>query len=415
MYGVEHSELLHFIQNALRANYIFKAEVEYIVRPNEQGKMEILLVDQFTGRIMVGRTYSEGLHQAIQAKEGIDIEQETRTMATVTYQNYFRQYEKLAGMTGTAKTDEDELRSIYNMRVVCVPTNQLIRRRDHKDLIYGSSEAKFNAILKRIETLNKRGQPVLVGTTNVNISEYLSERLTKIGIPHALLNAKNHAREAEIISKAGTKDMVVISTNMAGRGTDIKINDEVRALGGLFVIGTEKHESRRIDNQLRGRSGRQGDIGYSRFYLSTADEVMTRFSTDKLKAIFSQMGPEPIRSRLLRKAFANAQKRIEGLNYDTRKNILEYDNVAAQQREVIYRQRDEILLNQGLDTKLSRMMKMVISKFTQDSLEKTPEGDVVNYEKLMKGIGTITDDFYLTHEEVMNASFSGLNNLIYDR
>lgn len=408
LYDVENSELLHFIHNALRANYVFTKDVEYIVRDGE-----ILLVDLFTGRIMVGRSYSDGLQQAIQAKENVEIQPETRTMATITYQNYFRLYKKICGMTGTAKTEEDELRSIYNTRVICVPTNRPIIRKDRNDLIYGNLKAKYEAMIKRIELLNSKGQPVLVGTANVDVSELISRMLTEKNIQHNVLNAKNHMTEAEIIANAGKKGTVTISTNMAGRGTDIKLGEGVKELGGLFVVGSERHESRRVDNQLRGRSGRQGDVGESRFYLSVEDDLLMRFGSDRFKALFAKLGNEPIRSKLLSKAIENAQRRIEGLNFDSRKNLLEYDNVLSKQREVIYDQRDQILLGKSLDAKVERMLKLIISHKSQESVIRTEEGDKIDYEKLMSSFCEVLPEFYISEEDAVNASYTGLNNIIF--
>uniref|UniRef100_A0A2C9JR41 Uncharacterized protein n=1 Tax=Biomphalaria glabrata TaxID=6526 RepID=A0A2C9JR41_BIOGL len=410
LYDVENSELLHFIHNALRANYVFTKDVEYIVRDGE-----ILLVDLFTGRIMIGRSYSDGLQQAIQAKENVEIQPETRTMATITYQNYFRLYKKICGMTGTAKTEEDELRSIYNTRVICVPTNRPIIRRDRNDLIYGNLKAKYEAMIKRIELLHSKGQPVLVGTANVDVSELISRMLTEKNIQHNVLNAKNHMTEAEIIANAGKKGTVTISTNMAGRGTDIKLGEGVKELGGLFVIGSERHESRRVDNQLRGRSGRQGDVGESRFYLSVEDDLLMRFGSDRFKALFAKLGNEPIRSKLLSKAIENAQRRIEGLNFDSRKNLLEYDNVLSKQREVIYDQRDQILLGKSLDAKVERMLKLIISHKSQESIIRTEEGDKIDYTKLISSFREVLPEFYVSEEDAINASYTGLNNIIFNQ
>lgn len=346
LYDIKHAVLLHHINNALKANYIMARDVDYVVQEDE-----IVIVDQFTGRLMKGRAYSEGLHQAIQAKEGVSIKQETSTLATITFQNLFRLYSKLSGMTGTAKTEEEEFRNIYNMMVVEIPTNRPIARFDAPDLVYKDMNAKFNAVVEDVIERHKKGQPVLLGTVAVETSEYISQLLKRKGIPHNVLNAKNHEREAEIIMDAGKQGAVTIATNMAGRGTDIKLTDEVKELGGLAVIGTERHESRRIDNQLRGRSGRQGDPGYTRFYLSFQDELMRRFGSDRMHAMVDKLGMdenEPIESKMVTKAVESAQKRVEGNNYDTRKNLLEYDDVIRRQREVIYGQRQDILETEDL-------------------------------------------------------------------
>lgn len=346
LYDIKHAVLLHHINNALKANYIMARDVDYVIQEDE-----IVIVDQFTGRLMKGRAYSEGLHQAIQAKEGVSIKQETSTLATITFQNLFRLYSKLSGMTGTAKTEEEEFRNIYNMMVVEIPTNRPIARLDAPDLVYKDMNAKFNAVVADVIERHKKGQPVLLGTVAVETSEYISQLLKRKGIPHNVLNAKNHEREAEIIMDAGKKGSVTIATNMAGRGTDIKLTDEVKELGGLAVIGTERHESRRIDNQLRGRSGRQGDPGYTRFYLSFQDELMRRFGSDRMHAMVDKLGMdenEPIESKMVTKAVESAQKRVEGNNYDMRKNLLEYDDVIRRQREVIYGQRQDILETEDL-------------------------------------------------------------------
>ena len=331
LYDVDHTQLVHHITQALKANYIMKNEVEYVVQDDE-----IVIVDQFTGRTMPGRAYSDGLHQAIEAKEGVSIKEETSTLATITYQNFFRLYDKLAGMTGTAKTEEEEFLDIYNMRVIEIPTNRPVQRIDYPDAIFANPRLKFAALVKEVKELYEKGQPVLVGTISVETSELVHELLRKERIPHEVLNAKNHAREAEIIAKAGRPKSVTIATNMAGRGTDIKLTDESRALGGLVVLGSERHESRRIDNQLRGRSGRQGDPGYSRFYVSLKDELMIRFGGDKFEKLFESMGDAQIESKMVTKSISQAQKRVEGYNYDVRKQLLDYDDVLRQQREIMY-------------------------------------------------------------------------------
>jgi preprotein translocase subunit SecA len=339
LYNPEYADLVHRIHQALKANYIMMRDVEYMVDSERQ----IQLIDQFTGRILKGREYSDGLHQAIQAKEGVEIKQETVTLATITYQNFFRLYKKLSGMTGTAKTEEEEFRKIYNMRVIVVPTNRPIARLDAIDLVYATKQAKLKALLSEVTERHEKGQPILIGTPSVEASEEMSALLTQAHLKHDLLNAKNHAREADIIKHAGEKGMITIATNMAGRGTDIKINAEVKALGGLCVFGTERHEARRIDNQLRGRTGRQGDPGYSRFYVSLDDELMIRFGSDALRAIFSKLGDDAIENSMVMKSITSAQKRIEGQNFDARKNLLDYDDVLAKQRAITYKKRDDIL------------------------------------------------------------------------
>ena len=341
LYDIKHTSLVHFINQALRANYAMKRDFDYVV---QDGK--VVIVDPFTGRLMQGRNYSDGLHQAIEAKEGVEIQQETKTLATITFQNLFRMYKKLAGMTGTAKTEEEEFRDIYNMYVIQIPTNKPVIREDYSDLIFPTKAGKYKAIVKEIKERHAKGQPILVGTVAVETSELISSMLKKEGIKHEVLNAKNHAREAEIIAKAGEKGSVTIATNMAGRGTDIKLSDEVKALGGLCVIGTERHESRRIDNQLRGRSGRQGDPGFSQFCVSFEDDLMVRFGTDRAKTLLQSVGFDgdvSIRNGMLSKSVESAQKRIEGNNYDIRKTLLQYDDVINQQREIVYEKRNNIL------------------------------------------------------------------------
>ena len=341
LYDINHTNLVHFINQALKANYAMKLDVDYVV---QDGK--IVIVDPFTGRLMQGRAYSDGLHQAIEAKEGVKINEETKTLATITFQNLFRMYKKLSGMTGTAKTEEEEFRDIYNMYVITIPTNRPVARQDFGDLLFATKEGKYKAIVNEIKERHKTGQPILVGTVAVETSELISEKLKKMKIPHEVLNAKNHAREAEIIAKAGDKGSVTIATNMAGRGTDIKLTDEVKALGGLFVIGTERHESRRIDNQLRGRSGRQGDPGASQFCVSFEDDLMVRFGTDRAKLMLQRVGfseDVSIRNKMLSNSIESAQKRVEGNNFDLRKTLLEYDDVINEQRGIIYEKRNQVL------------------------------------------------------------------------
>ena len=353
LYDVDNATLLHFINQALRANYAMKKDFDYVVQDGE-----VIIVDQFTGRLMKGRAYSDGLHQAIEAKEGVQINQETKTLATITFQNLFRMYKKLAGMTGTAKTEEEEFRDIYNMYVIEIPTNKPIIRIDEPDLLYASKEAKYKAIINFVKERYEKGQPVLIGTIAIETSELISNLLDQAHIPHEVLNAKNHEREAEIISKIGLGKSVTIATNMAGRGTDIKLSDEVRALGGLCVVGTERHESRRIDNQLRGRSGRQGDPGYTQFFVSMRDDLMVRFGSDRIGAMMENMGfgDNAIRSKAFTRSVEQAQKRVEGNNYDIRKNLLQYDDVMNNQREIIYGKRNKILDNESIH-------EMVLSTF----------------------------------------------------
>ncbi|MDG9392447.1 preprotein translocase subunit SecA [Streptococcus pneumoniae] len=361
LYDIENVALTHFIDNALRANYIMLLDIDYVVSEEQ----EILIVDQFTGRTMEGRRYSDGLHQAIEAKEGVPIQDETKTSASITYQNLFRMYKKLSGMTGTGKTEEEEFREIYNIRVIPIPTNRPVQRIDHSDLLYASIESKFKAVVEDVKARYQKGQPVLVGTVAVETSDYISKKLVAAGVPHEVLNAKNHYREAQIIMNAGQRGAVTIATNMAGRGTDIKLGEGVRELGGLCVIGTERHESRRIDNQLRGRSGRQGDPGESQFYLSLEDDLMKRFGSERLKGIFERlnMSEESIESRMLTRQVEAAQKRVEGNNYDTRKQVLQYDDVMREQREIIYAQRyDVITADRDLAPEIQSMIKRTIER-----------------------------------------------------
>ncbi len=363
LYDIENVALTHFIDNALRANYIMLLDIDYVV--NEDG--EILIVDQFTGRTMEGRRFSDGLHQAIEAKEGVRIQEESKTSASITYQNMFRMYKKLAGMTGTAKTEEEEFREVYNMRIIPIPTNRPIARIDHTDLLYPTLESKFRAVVEDVKTRHAKGQPILVGTVAVETSDLISRKLVEAGIPHEVLNAKNHFKEAQIIMNAGQRGAVTIATNMAGRGTDIKLGEGVRELGGLCVIGTERHESRRIDNQLRGRSGRQGDPGESQFYLSLEDDLMRRFGSDRIKAFLDRMKLDEedtvIKSGMLGRQVESAQKRVEGNNYDTRKQVLQYDDVMREQREIIYaNRRDVITANRDLGPEIKAMIKRTIDR-----------------------------------------------------
>ena len=383
LYDVDNSALVHHIDQALRANYIMLRDIDYVV---DEGKVKI--VDGFTGRIMEGRRYSDGLHQAIEAKEGVEVENESKTMATITYQNYFRMYRKLSGMTGTAKTEEEEFREIYNMNVIAIPTNRPIQRIDGHDLIYPSLRSKFRAVVQDIKQRHEAGQPILVGTVAVETSELLSNMLRAEGIPHEVLNAKNHFKEAEIIMSAGQRGAVTIATNMAGRGTDIKLGKGVKELGGLCVIGTERHESRRIDNQLRGRSGRQGDPGATQFYLSLEDDLMKRFGGEKMQAIWERLNLTDegddnfIQSKMLTRQVESSQKRVEGNNYDTRKSVLEYDEVMREQREIIYSQRLQIINEENSLEKVTKGMirrtihRVVESHTLTDQKEWNLEGIV---------------------------------------
>ena len=383
LYDVDNSALVHHIDQALRANYIMLRDIDYVV---DEGKVKI--VDGFTGRIMEGRRYSDGLHQAIEAKEGVEVENESKTMATITYQNYFRMYRKLSGMTGTAKTEEEEFREIYNMNVIAIPTNRPVQRIDGHDLIYPSLRSKFRAVVQDIKQRNEAGQPILVGTVAVETSELLSNMLRAEGIPHEVLNAKNHFKEAEIIMSAGQRGAVTIATNMAGRGTDIKLGKGVKELGGLCVIGTERHESRRIDNQLRGRSGRQGDPGATQFYLSLEDDLMKRFGGEKMQAIWERLNLTDegddnfIQSKMLTRQVESSQKRVEGNNYDTRKSVLEYDEVMREQREIIYSQRLQIINEENSLEKVTKGMirrtihRVVESHTLTDQKEWNLEGIV---------------------------------------
>lgn len=381
LYDVDHTQLVHHITQALKANYIMKNEVEYVVQDDE-----IVIVDQFTGRTMPGRAYSDGLHQAIEAKEGVSIKEETSTLATITYQNFFRLYDKLAGMTGTAKTEEEEFLDIYNMRVIEIPTNRPVQRIDYPDAIFANPRLKFAALVKEVKELYEKGQPVLVGTISVETSELVHELLRKERIPHEVLNAKNHAREAEIIAKAGRPKSVTIATNMAGRGTDIKLTDESRALGGLVVLGSERHESRRIDNQLRGRSGRQGDPGYSRFYVSLKDELMIRFGGDKFEKLFESMGDAQIESKMVTKSISQAQKRVEGYNYDVRKQLLDYDDVLLKQREIMYEQRNFVLENEDVHGIVRDMIDRVIDSVVDANVDHTRHDESVDYAGVLQGL-----------------------------
>ena len=358
LYEVENATLVHYINQALRANYSMKLDVDYVVQDGE-----VVIVDQFTGRLMKGRAYSDGLHQAIEAKEGVRINQETKTLATITFQNLFRMYKKLSGMTGTAKTEEEEFRDIYNMYVICIPTNKPVERIDASDLVFATKNAKYKAIINEVKERYAKGQPVLIGTIAIETSELISALLKKEKIPHEILNAKNHAREAEIISKIGQHKSVTIATNMAGRGTDIKLSDEIRALGGLCVIGTERHESRRIDNQLRGRSGRQGDPGFTQFFVSMEDDLMVRFGSEKIKEMMTSFGfgDQAIQNKYFSKSITTAQKRVDGNNFDARKQLLQYDDVMNTQREIMYGRRNEILDSESVHEQVLECMRNYVT------------------------------------------------------
>jgi len=370
LYDISQTSLVHHINQALKANYSMRNDVDYVVQDGE-----VVIVDQFTGRLMKGRAFSDGLHQAIEAKEGVKIQQETKTLATITFQNLFRMYKKLSGMTGTAKTEEEEFRNIYNMFVITIPTNKEVIRDDQPDLVYATKAGKYKALIDEIERRYKEGQPVLVGTIAIETNELISELLRKRKIPHEVLNAKNHAREAEIIAKAGEKKAVTIATNMAGRGTDIKLTDEIKELGGLCVLGTERHESRRIDNQLRGRAGRQGDPGFTQFYVSMEDELMVRFGTDRIKMMMQTLGftdDQSIKSKTFSNAIATAQSRVEGNNFDIRKQLLQYDDVMNNQREIIYEKRNEILDNESIHNKVLESVKAHVTDLVKSHV--FPEG-----------------------------------------
>ena len=388
LYDIEQTGIVHHINQALKANYGMKNDVDYVVQEGE-----VLIVDQFTGRLMKGRQFSDGLHQAIEAKEGVKINQETKTLATITFQNLFRMYKKISGMTGTAKTEEEEFRNIYNMYVICIPTNKDVIRVDETDVIYSTQAGKFKAIVNEIEKRHKTGQPVLVGTIAIETNELLSNLLTKRKIPHEVLNAKNHAREAEIIAKAGEKGAVTIATNMAGRGTDIKLTEETKDLGGLCVIGTERHESRRIDNQLRGRSGRQGDPGHTQFFVSMEDELMVRFGLDRMKRTLETLKiseDQPIQMKMFANALSTAQKRVEGNNFDIRKSLLEYDEVMNIQREDIYARRNEVLDNDTIHETVLKTMKNYVADLVYSHSEI--EGKLSN-EDIDEIVATINENF----------------------
>lgn len=381
LYDPENQDLVHRIHQALKANYVMHRDVEYMVDKERQ----VQLIDQFTGRIMKGREYNDGLQQAIQAKEGVEIKQETTVLATITYQNFFRLYKKVSGMTGTAKTEEEEFEKIYNMKVITIPTNRPIQRIDDMDYIYGTHKAKLKGLVEEVKARHEKGQPVLIGTVSVESNEEISALLTQAGIPHEVLNAKNQAREAEIISHAGEKGAVTLATNMAGRGTDIKLGEGVKELGGLCVLGTERHESRRIDNQLRGRSGRQGDPGYSRFYVSFEDELMRRFVDDKRREFFiKQLGEDHLENKIIQNVVTNAQKQIEGRNFDTRKNLLDYDDVLAKQRQIIYDRRDSIMLVGDINELVHTFFKDTGAFLAKKAVAASKDEGLIDGETLKK-------------------------------
>ena len=413
LFDLDNTNLVHYINQALRANFSMHNDVDYVVK---DGK--IVIVDQFTGRLMQGRQYSDGLHQAIQAKEGVEIEEETKTLATITFQNLFRMYNKLSGMTGTAKTEEEEFRDIYNMYVIEIPTNKPIARKDYGDLIFATKNGKYKAIVQEIKERHATGQPILVGTVAVETSELISSMLKKEGIKHEVLNAKNNAREAEIIAKAGEKGAVTIATNMAGRGTDIKLTDETRKLGGLVVIGTERHESRRIDNQLRGRSGRQGDPGFSQFCVSFEDDLMVRFGTDRAKTLLQRVGfndDMSIRNKMISKSIESAQTTVEGNNFDTRKNLLQYDDVINQQREYIYDRRNEILDCESIHETILQTLKDFSHELVFSHI--APEGYLTELDlnEILEQLNTEFLKKEVKFHDIKDMNETELEKYIYDR
>ncbi|MBB6630979.1 preprotein translocase subunit SecA [Clostridium algidicarnis] len=400
----QNMEIQHHITQALKANYAMRRDKDYMVKDGE-----VVIVDEFTGRLMEGRRYSDGLHQAIEAKEGVKVEKESKTLATITFQNYFRMYNKLSGMTGTAQTEEVEFREIYGLDVIAIPTHMPIKRVDYPDTIFKSVKGKYNAIIKDIEESYKSGQPVLVGTASIEKSEVLSALLKKRGVPHQVLNAKYHEREADIVSHAGEKGLVTIATNMAGRGTDIKLEDGVPEIGGLKIIGTERHESRRIDNQLRGRSGRQGDPGSTRFYLSLEDDLMRVFGSEKLQGLVDKIGlgeDDPIESKMVTRAIENAQKKVEGNNFDVRKTLLGYDDVMNQQREIIYRQRTQVLEGETLKEQIQDMIKDVINNAVDSHLSGVED----TFKEDIKNLINFMEDLYVPHHLVKAEELELLSN-----
>ncbi len=414
LYDLDNTVLVHHLNQALKANYGFKKDIDYVVQDDA-----IIIVDQFTGRLMHGRQFSEGLHQAIEAKEGVTINTETKTMATITFQNLFRMYNKLSGMTGTAKTEEEEFRNIYNMYVICIPTNKPVIREDLADLVYSNENGKYKAIINTVKAIHETGQPILIGTISVEANERLSALLKKNGLKHEVLNAKNHEREAEIIAHAGEKGAITLATNMAGRGTDIKLGEGVKELGGLFVMGTERHESRRIDNQLRGRSGRQGDPGKSQFFVSFDDDLMRRFGTERIKTMLMNLGltdDQAIRSKSLTKSIETAQKKVEGNNYDIRKSLLDYDNVLNEQREIIYARRNEILDQDSIHERILEIFKNVVDTLVdnhippENYLTEADKEDIIEYvnTNFVKGKA-------ISYKEIENLKENELKEILEDK
>ncbi|MDY6282792.1 MAG: preprotein translocase subunit SecA [Erysipelotrichaceae bacterium] len=412
LFNLEHTQLLHRINQALKANYIMQKDVDYVVDTEND---EIVIVDPNTGRLMKGREWSDGLHQAVCAKEGISIRQETTVLATITYQNFFRLYNKLAGMTGTAKTEEEEFLEIYNMLVDVVPTNKPVIRIDYPDSVYGTKKAKFAALVNEVKERHATGQPVLVGTIAVETSEMISQMLKKEHIPHEVLNAKNNAREAEIIAKAGQKGAVTIATNMAGRGTDIKLGEGVKELGGLCVLGSERHESRRIDNQLRGRAGRQGDPGMSRFYVSVEDDLMVRFGSERYQDLFKRLGDNAIEDKLVTRSISSAQKRVEGVNFDARKTLLQYDDVMRQQREVMYEQRNYILDHEDVHSVIKEMFERVINNVVASHIIPESKDLEVNAKELVDSLDKMGFQDIVTEDELRGKSSEEAGRIVNER
>ncbi len=414
LFDIKNSSLVHHINQSLKANYTMKNDVDYVVQEDK-----IIIVDQFTGRLMQGRAFSDGLHQAIEAKEDVTIQEETRTLATITFQNYFRMYKKLAGMTGTAKTEEEEFRNIYNMYVIQIPTNMPVVRIDEADLIYSKKEEKYKAIINEIEKRHKMEQPLLVGTIAIETNELISNMLRKRGIQHEVLNAKNHAREAEIIAKAGQKGSVTIATNMAGRGTDIKLGEGVKDIGGLCVIGTERHEARRIDNQLRGRSGRQGDPGYSQFFVSFEDELLVRFGTDRFQSILDMVGlnsERNMRSRTITRSVETAQKRVEGNNFDMRKTLLQYDDVMSKHREIMYERRNEILDKETIHEEVKELFKAHIKEVVINHIND--KGQILEKDtaEIIEYINNnLFKKYKLSEKDISQKTASEIEDIIYEK
>ena len=414
LYDINNTALVHHINLALKANYFMNRDVDYVVQEGQ-----VIIVDQFTGRLMPGRAFSEGLHQAIEAKENVKVNEETKTLATITFQNLFRMYNKLSGMTGTAKTEEEEFRNIYNMYVITIPTNKPVIRVDATDLLYSNKQGKYNAIVRVIKERHALGQPILVGTIAIETSELISKMLTKEKIPHEVLNAKNHAREAEIIAHAGEKGAVTIATNMAGRGTDIKLGPGVKELGGLCVIGTERHESRRIDNQLRGRAGRQGDPGFSQFFVSFEDDLLVRFGSDKYKSMMESIGftgDQAIRNNMFAKTVETAQKRVEGNNFDIRKHLLSYDDVMNNQRTIIYEKRNEILDNDSIHETVLNGFKEHITNLVMSHLIESKKLSDNDYDEIIEAANeNLLKKYKITPSEIKNKESEEVIDIIYDK